>query len=130
MIPGGGILGRTLTDWTRKRGKKHVSSGHRDITESAAEARKRAAHAAGAGGGGGPGGANGSAQPGGQMPAIQVTAAHPAVIAVANLGDDKWVISFLLFLNYFCGKSQKSPRSGSTSSLEGTGKTEKWLGRY
>ncbi|KAM7535333.1 hypothetical protein Aperf_G00000089647 [Anoplocephala perfoliata] len=89
VIPGGGILGRTLTDWTRKRGKKHISSGHRDIIESAAEARKRAAQAAGAGSAGGPGGANGSTQPGGQMPAIQVTAAHPAVIAVANLGDDK-----------------------------------------
>lgn len=80
MIPGGGILGRTLTDWTRKRGKKHVSSGHRDITETASEVRRRAAQAAGATGGPGGPGANGSTQPG---------VAHPAVIAVANLGDDK-----------------------------------------
>ncbi|VDO14913.1 unnamed protein product [Rodentolepis nana] len=94
VIPGGGILGRTLTDWTRKRGKKHVSSGHRDITESVSEARKRASQAAAAaagGGAGGPGGgANGPSQPGVVgMPVIQVTAAHPAVIAVANLGDDR-----------------------------------------
>ncbi|VDL63734.1 unnamed protein product [Hymenolepis diminuta] len=82
VIPGGGILGRTLTDWTRKRGKKHVSSGHRDITETASEVRRRAAQAAGAAGGPGGPGANGSAQPG---------VAHPAVIAVANLGDDRKV---------------------------------------
>lgn len=89
MIPGGGILGRTLTDWTRKRGKKHVSSGHRDITEDVSEFRKRQSQAGGGAGGAGvsAGGSNGPTQPGGQMPSIQVTAAHPAVIAVATLGD-------------------------------------------
>ncbi|KAL5969699.1 Voltage-dependent L-type calcium channel subunit alpha-1D [Taenia solium] len=82
VIPGGGILGRTLTDWTRKRGKKHVSSGHRDITEDVSEFRKRQSQAGGGAGGAGVvgGGSNGPTQPGGQMPSIQVTAAHPAVI--------------------------------------------------
>ncbi|CDI97618.1 voltage dependent calcium channel type d subunit [Echinococcus multilocularis] len=93
VIPGGGILGRTLTDWTRKRGKKHISSGHRDITEDVSELRKRQLQAGGIVGGAGAsvggGGPNGLPQPGGQMPAIQVTAAHPAVIAVATLGDKK-----------------------------------------
>nr|CDS23994.1 voltage dependent calcium channel alpha 1 [Echinococcus granulosus] len=93
VIPGGGILGRTLTDWTRKRGKKHISSGHRDITEDVSELRKRQLQAGGGAGGAGAsvggGGPNGLPQPGGQMPAIQVTAAHPAVIAVATLGDKK-----------------------------------------
>uniref|UniRef100_A0A5K3EJD7 Voltage-dependent L-type calcium channel subunit alpha n=1 Tax=Mesocestoides corti TaxID=53468 RepID=A0A5K3EJD7_MESCO len=84
VIPGGGILGRTLTDWTRKRGKKHVSSGHRDITEDP-EVKKRQAQAGG--------GANGATQqPGdGQLPVIQVHAPHPSVIAVASLDDSKKV---------------------------------------
>ncbi len=64
----------------------HGASGGREIIDESV-AKKRQQQAQGAGGANGPGAQ--AAGFTGQLPAIQLQTAHPAVIAIAALGDDK-----------------------------------------
>ncbi|KAL7060820.1 hypothetical protein AAHC03_010160 [Spirometra sp. Aus1] len=76
VLQGGGILGRTLTEWTRKRAA-HKASGRRELVDQIESKTGKQANGQAA-----------AASFSATLPAMQLQMAHPAVVAVAALEDE------------------------------------------